>query len=159
MRTKNRSILHPALAALAAWLTLVGCSREVAFCNFLSVDASGWQQSDTLFFGVSPLETAGRYDAELGIRINTAYPYTSLTLVVEQRSTLSCLSTTDTLQLQMVDEAGNSLGSGIGLKSYAVALPPLSLQQGDSLLVSVHHFMRRTPLPGIADVGFTLRVH
>ena len=158
MRTRNRRIPLLAFIALTAWLTLVGCSRKTVFSRYLSIDASGWKQSDSLFFDIPPLATAGLYNAELALRANNAYPFTSLTLIVEQRSSLSLMARTDTLTLQMVDESGNSLGNGIGLKSYNIPLEPLALQEGDSLHVCVHHFMRRTPLPGIADVGFSLTV-
>lgn len=144
------------LLVLTVALTIVGCNRKTVFSRYQSVDLSGWEQDDSLVFDVPPLETADIYAAEIGLRANSSYPFTSLTMIVEQRAPLSRIEKADTIELAMVNHEGISKGKGIGLLSYSYALPPLTLTKGDSLHVCVRHFMRRNPLPGVSNVGFTL---
>ena len=141
---------------LTVALTLVGCNRKVVFSQYQSVNPQGWQQADSLCFCITSLETAGTYETELGLRSYSSYPYTSVALIVHQQTTLSNISITDTIDIDIVDSEGKKQGKGFSVKTFSHVLRPLSLVEGDTVCVSIHHFMRHDPLPGIADVGYTL---
>ena len=100
---------------------------------------------------------AGHYSETLGLRINGNYPFMQLTLIVSQQAQPSGFERTDTVTANLTDEDGTILGEGINHYLYNLPLPDVELQQGDTLSVCVHHDMLRNPLPGISDIGFTLK--
>lgn len=74
---------------------------------------SGWEKNDTpsitAFLRSSPGKT---YAANLGLRTTGLYPFTSLTLIVEQRKVAAdkavTVVVTDTVACQLTDRKGNA---------------------------------------------------
>ena len=121
------------------------------------MDDDGWDRQDTLVFTTSPMEHAGSYMEEVGLRINSTFPFTELTLIVDQHAIPSNLSRTDTICVCLTDKEGTIQGKGIALYQYCEPLPSMKLLKGDTLTVAIHHNMVRQQLKGITDVGFTLK--
>ena len=142
---------------LTVALTLVSCNRKTIYSHYEHTSIDGWEQTDTLTFIVSPVAKTGTYIEEVGLRINDAYPFTGLTLVVEQKAFPSGIARSDTLNARLVADNGTRLGKGINLYQYNYHLCNLPLQQDDSLRITLYHHMKRQLLPGIADIGITLR--
>ena len=99
---------------------------------------------------------AGIYREELGLRINDAYPFMRLHLIVEQRLIPGERTRLDTLNCYLIDEDGNIRGQGVSYYQYTFPITQMQLQEGDSLHISIRHDMKREILPGIADIGIKL---
>ena len=93
---------------------------------------------------------------EIGLRINSAYPFMSLNLIVEQTVYPSHETHCDTLRCSLIDKQGNAKGRGISHYQYLFHLTTLKLNKGERLYVAIRHDMKREILPGISDIGIRL---
>ena len=122
-----KRLVKGALVALVAAL-VSACTMDTVFHRYSHTSVSGWEKNDTLKFYVPPLHQGGVFAQQLDVRITGAYPFTAATLIVKQR-----------------------IVPGNYQYSYPIAKP--DLREGDSLVVSIYHDMKRDMLPGISDVG------
>ena len=67
---------------LAAGLT--ACDESLAYSHYEHTQLAGWEKSDTLFFDTQRMKNDGRYRVELGLRTTGDFPFTSLSLNIEQ---------------------------------------------------------------------------
>lgn len=152
-RRLNRGI---AVVALAVAVGLSACGGGVVYDTYRHTQLSGWGKEDTLFFDVPPLAEDGRYRQVVGLRINESFPFTGLTLVVDQTVEPGNRVFTDTVNCKLTDEKGHTLGQGVSYYQYDFIVSDLSLAKGDSLHIGVRHIMKREILPGIADIGLRM---
>ena len=117
---------------------------------------SGWEKNDTLSFKIQKMAENGRYGIDLGLRINEAYPFMGLTLIVEQRIFPSRVLKTDTLNCELIDNSGNTKGPGVSYYQYNFHVCDMDLNKKDSIYITVRHDMKREILPGISDVGIII---
>ncbi len=147
---------HAVLTSILA-LVVTGCtSRGYRFSHYENIDPKGWVRTDTLHFTALPVSHYGSYTAELGLRTTSRYPFMQLMLIVCQKAKPSGYARTDTIRARLTDDDGLVTGEGITHYQYVFPLPAATLAAGDTLHVTVHHDMLRSPLVGITDVGFSL---
>lgn len=144
-----------AVAIAAATLT-TSCNTRRVYDRYANTPVAGWEKNDTLAFDIPPVKEAGPYTARLGLRTSESYPFTSLTLIVEQHIYPSGTVKADTVRCQITDRRGNASGNGISFYQYRFDVGETMLQEGDSLHVTIRHDMKREILPGISDVGISL---
>lgn len=144
------------VAAIVAVLVLQSCSGGVVYDRYNHTRLSGWDKADSLFYDIPPVPADGRYRQEVGLRVNDEFPFTGLTLVVDQTVEPGHRLQSDTLNCKIADSKGRALGHGVSCYQYSFIASELSLNKGDSLHVSIRHIMKREILPGIADVGLCL---
>ena len=119
---------------------------------------TGWEKNDTLTFSVKVKERAVvKRDVEL--RISGEYPFQRLNLIIDQTTYPTGISRRDTLNCDLIDPQGNIRGRGLSLYQYRFHMTDISLNEGDSLCVSIRHNMKRETLPGIADIGLRLTAY
>ena len=141
---------------IAVALALTSCNRHTIYSHYEPVDMDGWERSDTLLFCVNNA-TDSIFSEQLGLRINSKFPYRDLALVVEQRLQHNpCIIKSDTLYLNLANEDGLFIGKGLNIFHYDVDLGTIVLPKADTLQVSVYHNMRREMLPGVASIGITV---
>lgn len=147
------------MVAMTAVVVMAACNGGMVYDRYTNTPVSGWEKNDTLYYSVPAVKSGGTYAANLGLRTTDSYPFTSLTLIVEQRKVAADKAVTvvtDTVACQLTDRKGNAAGKGISYHQYQFPVTELMLQDGDSLFVSIRHDMKREILPGISDVGFSL---
>ena len=144
-------------AAVLLLMALLGtaCQRHTVYNHYEHTPLSGWERNDTLTFNTGELQE-GTYKQEVGVRISGDYPFTKLTLIVEQTALVSRDHRTDTLTCTLFDQQGNAKGRGVSHYQSLFHLNTLHLQQGERLQVAIRHDMKRERLPGIADIGMKL---
>ena len=147
------------IALLAAMLLLVlsACNRKLVYDRYLSTPISGWEKNDTLSYDIRPVSGTDTYDMWLGLRTSEAYPFTAITLIVEQHIYPKDTIVNDTVNCKLTDRHGNASGTGVNFHQYRFPVTELQLQDGDSIHIRVRHDMKREILPGISDVGISLR--
>jgi gliding motility-associated lipoprotein GldH len=143
------------LAAVGWWL-MAACNSGTLYSSYVSMGGEGWNRQDTIHFNLNPMEHAGLFAEEVGLRTNGAYPFTTISMIVEQQAQPSGLHRTDTINVSITDKEGTVLGEGICLYQYHTQLKPMKLLKGDTLSVDIRHNMVRQQLNGVNDVGFTL---
>jgi gliding motility-associated lipoprotein GldH len=143
---------------LTVVLTLISCNRKTVYNHFehTAIDGWGWEQTDTLYYKVTGIGKGGVFAEEIGLRSISSYPFTELVLIVRQRAVPSGYSRNDTLRISITDKKGHFLGDGLSYHQLRKELPDITLQDDDSLYVTINHFMKRDNLKGIGDVGFKL---
>lgn len=134
-------------------LSFSSCDNGVVYDTYNHTQIEGWEKNDTLVFDVPRLVSSGRYRMEVGLRTNGTFPFTGLSVVVEQTVIPGYKTFTDTLRCRLTDEKGNVLGRGVSCFQYNFILSDVDLAKGDSLHVRVRHIMKREILPGISEVG------
>ena len=144
---------------MAAMLLLVlsACNRKLVYDRYLSTPISGWEKNDTLSYDIRPVSGTDTYDMWLGLRTSEAYPFTAITLIVEQHIYPKDTIVNDTVNCKLTDRHGNASGTGVNFHQYRFPVTELQLQDGDSIHIRVRHDMKRERLPGISDVGISLR--
>ena len=90
------------------------------------------------------------------LRIDNTFPFQSLTMEVIQTIFPEGKTTSLNRTCPLIDEDGNIKGGGVSLFLYTFLLNDVSLNQGDSLHISVVHCMKREIMPGVIDVGISL---
>ncbi|MBR4238230.1 MAG: gliding motility lipoprotein GldH [Prevotella sp.] len=162
---KRRFDILALLTLLTASLLLGACIGNKVYDHYEHVPLTGWEKNDTLIFSIPKSAiTGGNYIIDLGLRINPIYPFTGLTLVVEQTvfrqtdnaSHILFRQQTDTLACKLIDERGNAQGAGVSHFQYQFNVSEMPLQPTDSLHIRIRHDMKREILPGIAEIGIQL---
>lgn len=147
---------HPVLAALVLALTLSACTSRTVYDTYQHTPMAGWEKNDTLSFGVRPVPASGTYQALLGLRTSQSYPFTALSLIVEQRILPSGRMFCDTLNCNLVGSGEGIKSQGVSHQQHLFAIRRLPLHRGDSIQVRVRHDMKREILPGISDIGIEI---
>ena len=138
-------------------LVLSACNRKLVYDRYLSTPISGWEKNYTLSYDIRPGSGTDTCDMWLGLRTSEAYPFTAITLIVEQHIYPKDTIVNDTVNCKLTDRHGNASGTGVNFHQYRFPVTELQLQDGDSIHIRVRHDMKREILPGISDVGISLR--
>lgn len=137
-------------------MVLTGCRQKAAFSHYESVSLDGWGREDTIRFALGPVDKESSFCEMLGVRANLDFPFTNVSLVVEQEAMPSGTVRCDTLDIPLINEDGIPLGKGVSRFQYDIPLNTITLLTGETLFVSIRHNMKREYLTGISDVGLTL---
>src|SRR5574344_532423 len=123
---------------------LASCNGNKVYDKYDHTPIAGWEKNDTLNFDVPKMLTAGAYEGSLGLRINGAYPFTGLTLIIEQTILPERKTLVDTINCNLVNSKnGRAKGQGVSYYQYNYRIRDLDLKQGDSLHISIRHDMKR----------------
>ena len=151
--------VHPFLpftAILVALWSMTGCGPAPVAADAVDLDPTGWLATDTAVMGFRVDHPDHRHDLQFGLRHGVDYPFSNLYLFV-QLEYPNGRTLTDTLECPLAAPDGRWYGEGsrwidqrIGYKR-GVAFP----LEGDYTL-RVVHAMRRDPLPGMAELRFSL---
>lgn len=137
-------------------LALAACQQRAAYSHYEPVSLNGWNREDTVKFTFGPVTESNSFRKTLGLRASLDYPFTNLSLIVEQEVMPSGTVKCDTLDISLIDIDGSPKGKGVNHYQYDIPLNSISLLAGETLYVSIRHNMKRENLPGISDIGLTL---
>ena len=116
---------------LVATIAFSACNHAKVYDEYAHTPIAGWEKNDTLSFEIPPMAATGYYRQSLGLRTTGAYPFTALTLIVNQTiypaNKGKRIEKTDTLLCQLI--------------------------RGDSIHIAIRHDMKREILPGVSDIG------
>ena len=135
---------------------LSSCDESLSYSHYEHAPLTGWEKNDTLIFCTRPVAKTGRYHIEVGLRTTNDYPFTSVSLNIEQYISSQAVKVNYKPQLILMEKNGKIRGQGVSLYQYTMPVADIKLQQGDSVRFCIRHDMKREILPGIADVGITL---
>lgn len=151
----RRLFIGTITSMLAFFLT--ACETNIVYSHYEHAAMGGWEKNEPLLFEVDTLKAGGAYSMTLGMRISDAYPFRNLHMVVEQTIYPARQVITDTVTCHVTDRRGTMLGHGVSLYEYNMPIRKRTYNVGDSIHIKVRHNMKREILPGIADVGITIR--
>lgn len=157
MTTMPRNKIGKSISLLLLILGLVACGHQTIYHHYEHVSPSGWDKNDVQTFSVPAIQEAGRYHEEVELRISNDFPFLGLTLVVEQAVFPSGEKQSYTLDCSLVDESGMPKGQGVSYYQYQFPLTDIELNEGDSLQIRILHNMKREIMPGVSDIGISLR--
>ena len=135
---------------------LCGCQQQTVYHQFRHISEHGWDKTDTIAFGITPLKTDGNYRLDAELRTDLDYPFQQLTLVVHQTVFPSRQTFHDVINCDIISKEGVIGGNGISYFQYRFHVRDISLHQGDSIHLKVTHNMKREIMPGITDAGICL---
>ena len=149
------SIRHT-LYCVCIVMGISSCDTHTPYYHYAHTPIDGWEKNDTLQYNVEPLKIGGEYLTTVGLRINGAYPFRKLYLIMEQVIHPSLQHRTDTICFDVTSKEGRFTGNGISYFQYTVPVCKEILQEKDSIHIIIRHAMKRDILPGISDVGVKL---
>ncbi len=141
---------------LTAVALLTACTGNKVYDHYNHTPIAGWEKTDTLTFDIPPLAERGLYATNMGLRISNAFPFISMTLIVEQTVLPANRTVTDTVTCQFMDKDGKVKGKGVAYYQYHMPVSVIRLNANDSLHITVRHNMKREILPGVSDIGIDL---
>ena len=148
------------IIAVVLGVTMVSsCNQSTVFDEYAHTPIAGWEKNDTLSFEVPPMWEGGHYKESLGLRITGAFPFTGLTLIVNQtiypkNKKGNWVEKTDTVLCRLIDKNGSATqGQGISYYQYNFPINIYQMNEGDSIHIAIRHDMKREILPGVSDVG------
>lgn len=147
---------RPIVIAVVLLMMLCGCQKQTVFHQFRHISEHGWDKTDTIAFGITPLKTDGNYRLDAELRTDLDYPFQQLTLVVHQTVFPSRQTFHDVINCDIISKEGVIGGNGISYFQYRFHVRDISLHQGDSIHLKVTHNMKREIMPGITDAGICL---
>ena len=157
----NRFCLDTRIAVLRFGIATLllftfSCERQASLRQFQSVDEVGWGINDTVSFSIDSLLLDDIYALSVGVRISTAHPYPYQDLLLEVTSDVSgCRVQRDTLLCDLSDLLGEGKQNGVSIYSFEQFVDTFRVARGDTCTFYVRHLMRRSPLPGIRDIGIS----
>ncbi len=147
---------YTGIVAIAALTVLTACGGKV-YDTYRHTSVEGWERNDTLCYDVNKVHSQGNYVVELGVRTAYSYPFVALTLIVDQTILPSGTTLTDTINCKLVTPPHSQKTGGISIFQYNTTVRELKLNAKDSLHITVRHDMKRDILPGISDVGISVK--
>jgi hypothetical protein len=79
--------------------------------HYEPIPVAGWEKTDTIMFGVPPIDEDGLYNIRLGLRTTGQYPFMSITLIAEMQT----IAVADTMRQKPVADS-------LGIKPVADSL-------------------------------------
>lgn len=147
---------YTGILAIAVLAILTACDGKV-YDTYRHTSLDGWERNDTLCYDVNKMAHQGNYMVELGLRTSYSYPFMALTLIVDQTILPAGTTVTDTLNCELIKPNHTQKTGGISVFQYHTLVRQLSLNANDSLHITVRHDMKRDILPGISDVGISIK--
>lgn len=133
------------------------CDKKLVFAAYQQADARGWEKNDAFDFQTDTLKESATYAMTLGLRVNDKYPFQNLHVVIDQTAMPSRQMVTDTVTCHVADRRGRPLGHGVALYQFDIPVRKRFYLAHSTVRFRVRHNMKREILPGVADIGITLR--
>ena len=139
---------------------LTSCDTNTPYYHYAHTPIDGWEKNDTLRYNVQPLKKGGEHQITVALRLNGAYPFRKLYLIMEQDIYPRLQYKTDTICFDVTSKEGRFTGNGISYYQYTVPVCREHFIENDSIHITIRHAMKRDILPGISDIGIKLeRIH
>lgn len=158
MQKRVYTLLYIIVSMVMTAAVAVSCATDTVYYSYAHTPVAGWEKNDTLTFNIPGMAAPGTYSQQVGLRMTSAFPFTSISLIVEQRIMPRDKVLTDTIKCPITDIRGNFLGDGISSFQYMFPLREVTLNKKDSIHVSIRHNMKREILPGVSDIGLKMEL-
>lgn len=158
MQKRVYTLLYNIVSVVMMAAVAVSCATDTVYYSYAHTPVAGWEKNDTLTFNIPGMAAPGTYSQQVGLRMTSAFPFTSISLIVEQRIMPRGKVLTDTIKCPITDIRGNFLGDGISSFQYMFPLREVTLNKKDSIHVSIRHNMKREILPGVSDIGLKMEL-
>lgn len=136
------------------------CDTNTPYYHYAHTPIDEWEKNDTLRYDVQPLKKGGEHQITVALRLNGAYPFRKLYLIMEQDIYPRLQYKTDTICFDVTSKEGRFTGNGISYYQYTVPVCREHFIEKDSIHITIRHAMKRDILPGISDIGIKLeRIH
>ena len=152
---RSKPFWNTLLVLLVAILSSA-CDQKTVYNKYHHISIQGWERQDTMTYDIPHINMSGKYEEQVGVRILQTFPFTNVSILIQQTVFPAMTSHYDTLVCRFMDNRGKIDGNGISYYQYIFPLKKIALENGYSLHVSIHHIMKRETLPGLTDIGFKL---
>ena len=122
MQKRVYTLLYNIVSVVMTAAVAVSCATDTVYYSYAHTPVAGWEKNDTLTFNIPGMAAPGTYSQQVGLRMTSAFPFTSISLIVEQRIMPRGKVLTDTIKCPITDIRGNFLGDGISSFQYMFPL-------------------------------------
>lgn len=121
--------------------------------RFIEIPLRGWAYNDTLAYYFNPADSVTEGNIRVSVDYSPSYRFRNLWIEVSTLSEGNISSNIkDTLEIAMVDSAGNPLGTGIA-SNYQILTDSIPFHLTTGAPVIIRHIMRTDTLRNINRVG------
>ncbi|HPD63938.1 MAG TPA: gliding motility lipoprotein GldH [Bacteroidia bacterium] len=140
-------------------LLLMGCGRGIIYTRYIKIDNFVWNFNKKIEFKVNIKETDKKYEVLLHIRNASQYPYSNIWINVSGVDPNGKNIFTRKYEFTLADESGRWLGKGLGdiIDNQFIIVEDFSAEKTGTYSFIVNHEMRVDNVPGIMDIGLTVR--
>ncbi len=125
--------------------------------KYEKVSSGSWEKGDIKGFHIPTISENADYDIYLLLRTDSSFPYTNIAVTIDETVFPSRKRHLYTLDYALYDEKGKAKGNGISLFQQSLLIDSQHLYAGDEISIAVNHNMRRETLPGVIDVGISIK--
>ncbi|MFT4660889.1 MAG: gliding motility-associated lipoprotein GldH [Patiriisocius sp.] len=136
----------------------MACTKTSVVNDIHEINGPMWNSEDIKSFDFAIDDTTSGYDFHVLVRNDDDYPYRNLYLFVNLEFPDNRI-TSDTIYCELANKAGKWLGKGFGSHHNSEILYKDNQQfpMKGEYKVSIEQAMRQESLPGITDVGISIR--
>jgi len=136
----------------------VSCSQNSVVNTTESIEGKLWNVNDVKQIDFEVTDTVAGYDFHLLVRNNNDYPYRNIHLLMSLVLPNSKVAV-DTLHIDLANKEGKWLGEGVSNQHNNEILYKKNQRfpMSGKYQVRIEHAMREKDLPGITDVGLSIR--
>lgn len=139
-----------------ALLFSLSCNKGEVYFKFQQIDRGIWRNENKLEFVLDslPFDPTSNYNVQLEVIYTNLYPYNNLWLTVYHNLTDTVVAS-DTLELLLIDENGNRLGSGnVGLYQFSIPYKSsIHLDSASIYTLQIGNLMQDDQLIGVDKIG------
>lgn len=132
---------------------LMSCMDSPIAYKYVSVDAKGWEKTDSVRIQIPPQERTTEATILFSVRTTRSYPYNDLHIRATIQRNEKRISTKD-CKIKIYDEKGLFAGKGVLYADNITSTPiHIKLDKDSIYTICITHLMESTNLEGISDVG------
>lgn len=150
--------IFPVMCLMWCAMAFNACDHRTAMAGFRDMPETGWEANDTVGFPLDSVEQSGRYVLTLTLRLTAAERYPFSDMALELTRCLPADTLTTPLYFTLTTGRSDMAGNGVSLYAYDFPIDTLDLHTGEEGRFVLRHRMRLSPLPGIHDVGLSLKL-
>lgn len=161
IETTKKGLLRKTINFLSitlVFIALLSCNGKSIYKKYQEIPDRIWNKEFQTEFEFEIEDTSQYTQIDVLVRNASIYPYSNIWLFIHQTSP-DGRTQTDTLECILADESGKWLGDGMGdiWDNEILWRKNYKFPQSGTYTYSIEHAMRADILPGIMDIGLSIK--
>lgn len=159
MNTNPEIKIVKVLAFILLFVGLTSCGKNTVYKEYVDIPSGVWANDNLLEYTFNIEDASQLYEVDIMLRNASLYPYSNIWIFIHQTAPDGS-EVVDTLECVLADKEGKWLGDGMG-DLWDNEIPwrlNYSFPQTGEYTYRIEHGMRLEHLPGIMDVGLSIKI-
>lgn len=140
-------------------LVFSGCDKNLIYTRYYKIPQFNWKYENKIRFNFEIKDTKSDYEISLHLRNASIYPFSNIWVNVEILDSKGKSMFINRYEFTLADETGRWLGKGLGdiIDNQYLIIDKIHFDKKGNYTALVNHEMRIDVVPGIMDVGLSVR--